>query len=201
MSADNDFTLDKKNFQNLPAFIDQVLHPLGMRFVPMFDCAISAGEPPNSYPPFAEGESMSVFVRNHDDQVFKGKVWNRVSSVWPDFTHQNATAYWTNQFLSYHKEVAYDGAWIDMNEPSNFWDGEARGCPVSDRLEEPPYVPGMVNENLTLRHKTLCMTAKQSLGRHYDLHNLYGLTEAIVTNRFESSSFDRLKSKTIISIS
>jgi lysosomal alpha-glucosidase len=41
-------------------------------------------------------------------------------------------------------QVPIDGAWIDMNEPSNFLDGQINGCPKSGddgSLNNPPYVP------------------------------------------------------------
>ena len=40
----------------------------------------------------------------------------------------------------YHDQVPIDGAWIDMNEPSNFYDGQENGC-QKNLLNEPPYVP------------------------------------------------------------
>jgi lysosomal alpha-glucosidase len=66
-----------------------------------------------------------------------------------------------------------------MNEPSNFLDGAFNGCPNTP-LENPQYVPGAGND--PLKHKTVCMSAKQYAGLHYDVHNLYGFTEAIATN-------------------
>lgn len=44
----------------------------------------------------------------------------------PDFFHPNASAYWLLQLEKWHEVVDYDGVWLDMNEPSNFCDGE---CP------------------------------------------------------------------------
>ncbi|KAI2798523.1 hypothetical protein BLOT_012805 [Blomia tropicalis] len=179
--SNNDFTYDRKRFDGLPKFIEH-LHSINMRFVPMFDCGISSGEhPPQSYLPYKMGLEMNVFVRNGTNQPFEGKVWNSKSTVWPDFTHPNATKYWTRQFAEYHKTIQFDGAWIDMNEPSNFLDGAFNGCPTNSTLETPQYTPGMVEDSLTLNHKTLCMSARHSIGLHYNLHNLYGISEAIVT--------------------
>lgn len=68
-----------------------------------------------------------------------------------------------------------------MNEPSNFLDGTAEGCP-QDELENPPYTPGVLGDKLSYR--TFCMNTKHAVGNHYDLHNLYGIYEAEVTNKY-----------------
>lgn len=67
-----------------------------------------------------------------------------------------------------------------MNEPSNFYSGTMNGCPADNHWDNPPYTPGVVGGKLYYR--TLCMSAEQYAGRHYDVHNLYGMTETIVTN-------------------
>nr|XP_027203751.1 lysosomal alpha-glucosidase-like [Dermatophagoides pteronyssinus] len=186
MTSANDFTYDEKHFKGLPDFIDNVLHKNGMKFVPMFDPGISASESPTgSYPPYDYGVELDIFIKNSSKQIFIGKVWNRQSTVWPDFFHPNATKYWTKMFSDYHRQISFDGAWIDMNEPSNFVDGQLRfGCPRNNNFELPPYTPGMTDDSLTLRHKTLCMTARHYNDQlHYNLHNLYGLQETIITNK------------------
>ena len=51
---------------------------------------------------------MDIFVKNSadlDSAPFVGKVWTAVTNVWPDFTHPNATEYWTKQLQSYHSQV------------------------------------------------------------------------------------------------
>lgn len=68
----------------------------------------------------------------------------------------------------------------DMNEPSNFWSGSSTGCP-DNTLEHPPYVPAGVDGG-KLFYRTVCMSSTQYAGHHYDVHNLYGFTEAIVTS-------------------
>lgn len=66
-----------------------------------------------------------------------------------------------------------------MNDPSNFFNGEKDGCP-NNTLEHPPYLPGVAGG--VMYYKTLCMSAKQGDNAyHYNLHNVYGISEAIVT--------------------
>jgi len=40
------------------------------------------------------------------------QVWNRVSTVWPDFTHPRTVDYWVRQLERLHREIPFDGAWI-----------------------------------------------------------------------------------------
>ncbi|RWS18798.1 hypothetical protein B4U80_00144, partial [Leptotrombidium deliense] len=111
-------------------------------------------------------------------QVLIGRVWNKSGkTVFPDFTNPNATEYWFRQLQRLHSQVAFDGAWIDMNEISNFVDGSLYGCPKNE-LENPPYVPG----NQKLQNDSLCMSAKHYAGVQYNIHNLYSTYETKVTN-------------------
>lgn len=105
-----------------------------------------------------------------------GKVWNPKSTVWPDFTNEKAVDYWIQEFKTFYSKIKFDGAWIDMNEPSNMINGGFNGCP-DDPLELPHYVPG----GELLSTKTICMTAKHKAGLHYNIHNLFGLYEAKAT--------------------
>uniref|UniRef100_A0A0P5XVY9 Lysosomal alpha-glucosidase protein n=1 Tax=Daphnia magna TaxID=35525 RepID=A0A0P5XVY9_9CRUS len=181
MDTAKDFTYDRNKFSGLPDFVHEV-HAVGMHYVPLIDPGISNAELVSEYPPYDQGIEMDVFVKNSAEPgapPFVGKVWNTVSTVWPDFTHPNATEYWTNQLKAFHDEVSFDGAWIDMNEPSNFYSGTIDGCPAT-QWDNPPYTPTVVGNKLCFL--TLCMSAGQFGGLHYDVHNLYGLTETMVTN-------------------
>ncbi|KAJ8974175.1 hypothetical protein NQ317_004852 [Molorchus minor] len=178
MNNSNDFTYDKENFKGLPEFVKE-LHTRGMHYIPLIDPGVSASEKPGTYPPYDIGITMDIFVKNSSEQPFIGKVWNSESTVWPDFTHPNTVDYWTSMLKNLHKEIPFDGAWIDMNEPSNFLSGSFDGCPKST-LESPPYLPAV--DGGVINYKTMCMSAKHYAGLHYDVHNLYGFTEAIVTS-------------------
>ncbi|CAN8026669.1 unnamed protein product, partial [Ixodes persulcatus] len=64
-----------------------------------------------------------------------------------------------------------------MNEPTNFYDGHADGCPANSTLDYPPYVPG----EKPLFAQTLCMSDRHHLSAHYDVHNIYAHLEAEAT--------------------
>ncbi|XP_053606389.1 lysosomal alpha-glucosidase-like [Plodia interpunctella] len=177
MKNRNDFTYDEEKFGELPQFVDE-LHKAGMHYVMIVDPGISASEAPGTYPPYERGMDMNIFTLNSSGLPLVGKVWNRESTVFPDFTHPNVTSYWVEMLQSFHQKIKYDGVWIDMNEPSNMVDGALIG---SCKPEELPYKPHLGGDQL-LRTKTLCMDAQHYAGSHYDWHNLYGIAEAMVTN-------------------
>lgn len=179
MENRNNFEYDKELFKELPQFVKE-LHELGMHYIPIIDPGISSSEPNGTYVPYDEGIRDDIFIKDNSTNLpFNGKVWNLGSTVFPDFTHPKANEYWYKMMKKMHDEFEYDGAWIDMNEPSNFFDGLEKGC-TPNALDQPPYVPNVLG-NL-LASKTLCMNAKQYAGYHYDLHNNYAMGEAIATN-------------------
>ncbi|XP_045600359.2 lysosomal alpha-glucosidase [Procambarus clarkii] len=178
MEGSKDFTVDPIHYSGLSDFVGEV-HQAGMHYVPIIDPGISAAEPYHTYLPWDEGVRFAIFVRNSSNLPFIGKVWNPVATAWPDFTHPLAAYYWGRQLLRFHNTVPVDGAWIDMNEPSNFLSGSVDGCKRSN-FENPYFSPAVHGD--VLFYHTLCMGARHHLGIHYNLHNLYGFTETIATN-------------------
>lgn len=72
-----------------------------------------------------------------------------------------------------------------MNEISNFVQGSLYGCDnntIDYSLNHPPYVPGV--DGGDLNYKTVCMSGKQYAGSHYDVHNIYGFAESMVTSLY-----------------
>ena len=179
MDARKDFTFNPKKFAELPKFVDE-LHEKGLHYIPIIDPGISSTEK-DYYKPYNLGLELDIFIKNSSGQPFTGRVWSNGLTVWPDFTNPKTTFYWTEMFEEYHNQVAFDGVWIDMNEPSNFFDGQAKGC-EKNPLNQPQYIPRSVDGH-KLYHKTVCPSAKQYLGSHYDLHNIYGYSEGIATNK------------------
>ncbi|KAL4657912.1 lysosomal alpha-glucosidase [Arapaima gigas] len=171
------FTFDPQRFADLPAMVDE-FHQQGLKYILILDPGISSTATPGSYPPFDEGLRRGVFIRNSAGQPLIGKVWPG-PTAFPDFTNPETKSWWEDNIRAFHDRVRFDGLWIDMNEPASFVSGSIEGCPDTD-LENPPFVPAIIGKRLN--SGTLCMSAVQNLSSHYNLHNLYGLTEASATH-------------------
>ncbi|TNN86673.1 Lysosomal alpha-glucosidase [Liparis tanakae] len=178
-----DFTLDSEKFATLPDLVKD-LHAHDQRYVMILsarvtvvvpqDPGISSEQPEGGYWPYDEGLRRDVFIKDAEGKTLIGKVWPGLTA-YPDFSDNATHDWWYDNLLRFHQKVPFDGLWIDMNEPSNFLDGSAAGCP-SNSLENPPYTPGVLGG--LLRAKTLCASAQQKQSSHYNMHSLYGLMEA-----------------------
>ncbi|XP_075213315.1 lysosomal alpha-glucosidase-like [Lycorma delicatula] len=182
MDRRNDFTYDKNTFDGIKQFVEY-LHQEEMHYVILVDPGISAGEPSGSYPPYDEGITKKLFIMDNTGQKpFLCRVWNKSNkTVFPDFTNPLTAEYWQNQLEEqFQNQFRYDGIWLDMNEPTNFINGSFDGCP-NNSLDNPPYLPRVDGDLLSFH--TICMSAKHYAGNHYDLHNVYGLTQTIATTK------------------
>uniref|UniRef100_A0A672UQC1 Lysosomal alpha-glucosidase n=1 Tax=Strigops habroptila TaxID=2489341 RepID=A0A672UQC1_STRHB len=175
--AKRDFTFNKRSFKDYPEMV-QDFHRRGLRYIMIVDPGISSSGPPGTYKPYDEGLKRGVFIRNATGQPLIGKVWPG-PTVFPDFTNPETHEWWHDMVKDFHDQVPFDGMWIDMNEPSNFVEGSQDGCP-NNNLEHPPYVPGVFGGRL--QAGTICASSQQYLSSHYNLHSLYGLTEAIASH-------------------
>ncbi|NXJ94960.1 LYAG glucosidase, partial [Corythaixoides concolor] len=178
MDAKRDFTFNKKSFKDYPEMVRD-FHRHGLRYIMIVDPGISSSGPPGTYKPYDEGLKRGVFIRNATGQPLIGKVWPG-PTAFPDFTNPETHEWWHDMVKDFHDQVPFDGMWIDMNEPSNFVEGSQDGCP-NNSLEQPPYVPGVFGGRL--RAGTICASSEQLLSSHYNLHSLYGLTQAVASHR------------------
>jgi alpha-glucosidase (family GH31 glycosyl hydrolase) len=117
-----DFTINE-TWYNLTEF-KTLLNKSGLRYVPIIDAGVAIGNNTASL----EGKKRNVFIKSaitNDDLV--GTVWpGPVNYV--DFFHPNSTEYWSDMLNILYKKIPLSGIWLDMNEVSNFCDGE---CPES----------------------------------------------------------------------
>ncbi|XP_041341660.1 lysosomal alpha-glucosidase isoform X2 [Pyrgilauda ruficollis] len=175
--AKRDFTFNKKGFKDYPEMVRE-FHDRGLRYIMIVDAGISSSGPPGMYKPYDEGLKRGVFIRNATGQPLIGKVWPG-PTAFPDFTNPETHEWWHDMVKDFHEQVPFDGMWLDMNEPSNFVEGSQDGCP-NNNLEHPPYMSGVFGGRL--QAGTICASSQQYLSSHYNLHSLYGLTEAIASH-------------------
>ncbi|NXA12159.1 MGA protein, partial [Sapayoa aenigma] len=181
MEEKKDFTYDKVKFQNLSNFA-AYMHEYGQKYIIILDPAISTqnlvdGSPYGSY---VRGTERKVWVNESDGVTpLIGEVWPG-ETVFPDFTNPNCINWWADECKLFYDTVPYDGIWIDMNEVSNFVQGSRSGCKQND-LNYPPYTPNILDR--LMFSKTICLDAVQNWGKQYDVHNLYGYSMSIATQR------------------
>ena len=142
------FTYSKKNYGDLPKFVQETKAQHNLRWTFIMEPAIQADHKP--YLAFEEGYKRDVFVKwpkdlanstkiGHpknvptDKGVLYGKVWPNGPAAFPDF-FKNATVQWWKEMIQLmYKDLKFDALWIDMNEPSNFDDEVPRDfyyCPA-----------------------------------------------------------------------
>ncbi|KAF8267580.1 alpha-glucosidase [Lactarius quietus] len=132
------FTMDPQYFppDRMREIIDY-LHKYNQRYIMMTDPAIGY-LPGQGYGTYDRGTELDVWLKAANGSSSLGVVWPGVT-VYPDWFHPKVGQFWTGEFESFYDPEAgfdIDGAWIDMNEPSNF-------------CEEPcddPYVQAAAND-------------------------------------------------------
>ncbi|VDN43862.1 unnamed protein product, partial [Dibothriocephalus latus] len=178
MDRFRDWTVGEK-FADLGAFIEKDLHKeMDLHAVLIVDPAIpsNAGD---DYLPYNSGLAAGVFVNDsRTGKPLVGTVWPG-ETVFPDFLKKETAEWWFQQAKAFREKVPYDGLWIDMNEPANFVAGSQTGCEGSNNLDNPPYVPPITGYSLF--SSTICPSALHQCIPHYNVHNIYALTEAKVT--------------------
>ncbi|XP_076463036.1 putative maltase-glucoamylase 2 [Babylonia areolata] len=205
------FTIDPVNFDGLSEYFDK-LREGGMRIIIILDPGIISNE--TNYAPYEEMKKVKANVRWPDDfdvpegsadtdgSMF-GYVWPKGKVVFPDYFKEETRKVWKDLIVKHHKNLTFDGLWIDMNEPSNFgtneqkpwnWPEDARPywslqC-GNNRWDEPNYRPlaahlyDTKDKRKRISDKTLCMNGVQGQHneyRHYDVHSLYGWSQTRVS--------------------
>ncbi|GAB6019833.1 hypothetical protein CHUAL_001373 [Chamberlinius hualienensis] len=173
------FTVNPNDFADLGTWSDE-LHSKNLRYIPIVECGIGNGRAGN-YKPLDDGISENVFIKRNDGSLLEVQVWPG-TSYYPDYSHPNATVYWSDQHQYYYDVtgVHFDGIWLDMNEPSNMVDGSTSGC-ESSLYNNPPYPTHVTGSDVGLYSKTVCMETQQSLGLHYNVHSFYSYSQQKAT--------------------
>ncbi|XP_072858385.2 sucrase-isomaltase, intestinal [Pogona vitticeps] len=170
-----DFTYDKENYAGLPEFIQELKND-GLHYVIILDPFLSKDQPRGSYQSYDLGEQLGIWVNNSDGVTpAVGKALAPGMSVYPDYFNPKTAAWWAQMCIEFRNVLPYDGIWLDMNEPSNYLNGQYPGC-AHNNLNYPPYIPRISGSSLF--ESTLCPDSKTYLGSLYDTHSLFGWSEA-----------------------
>eukprot|EP01022_Parablepharisma_sp_SALTPOND_P023119 TRINITY_DN47_c0_g3_i5.p1 TRINITY_DN47_c0_g3~~TRINITY_DN47_c0_g3_i5.p1 ORF type:complete len:1831 (+),score=197.47 TRINITY_DN47_c0_g3_i5:4228-9720(+) len=187
MDQYKDFTVDRKKWYGLKQFV-QNLHSKGKHFVAIVDAAIAID---TDYSTYNKGLEMDVYIKSlFTAKPLVGVTWPGYS-VWVDYLHPSAEKFWEDELELFHQQVEYDGLWLDMNEPTNFCDGE---CPDEthyiyytfplDYYDDLYYNPS----HRGLERGTISMEGLHHGGTayipEYNYHNLFGLLQSRATARF-----------------
>eukprot|EP00830_Metopus_es_P015414 TRINITY_DN4440_c0_g3_i2.p1 TRINITY_DN4440_c0_g3~~TRINITY_DN4440_c0_g3_i2.p1 ORF type:complete len:886 (+),score=154.41 TRINITY_DN4440_c0_g3_i2:58-2715(+) len=205
-----DFTIDPIRYGGLGDFVKE-LHKKTMRWVPIIDAGLKYDK---DDPYYQKGEKNGAFIKSAwTRQTLIGKVWPGLA-VFPDWMTPYATTLWQEGLDDLHTQAEFDGIWIDMNEVSNFCDGECRNITRFDEdhhlrksstrmlevgefgsdphdpheFDNLPYYPGGKDPS----HKTLSMTGyhratndyEDKFYKEYNLHSIWPLEEAKATHNY-----------------
>lgn len=151
--TDIDYMFQYRDFENDPntfpypagqEFLSR-LHANGQHYVPIVDSAIYIPNPNNAsdnYSIYTDGNDRGVFLNNPDGSQYIGSVWPGYT-VFPDWHAGEAVPWWTDSMLAHHKNVPWDGIWIDMSEVSSFCIGSCGSGNLSLNPVHPPFgLPG-----------------------------------------------------------
>jgi len=185
MNAYEDFSWDPNNFpQNQVASFVSQLHSNNQHYVVIVDPGIHVR---SGYPAYDSGISQKVFLMRSDGVTpFQGQVWPG-TTTFPDFWNPAAQSWWNSNFQPFLTGVPVDGIWIDMNEISNFQNGDVNEPKKEGKLGDvnnPTYKINNFNSHSSLNTKTTAMDALHYGGiQEYNVHNLFGFTESVATNK------------------
>ncbi|MBM9604857.1 TIM-barrel domain-containing protein [Desulfopila inferna] len=106
------FTFNRKHLPH-PAETVRALKERGYRVVPILDPGVKRED---GYPVFTGGKEGGMFCLTESGKIFVGLVWPGFS-VFPDFSLAEVRQWWADLCRKFF-EYGFEGAWIDMNDPS-----------------------------------------------------------------------------------
>ncbi|KAF2168529.1 glycoside hydrolase family 31 protein [Zasmidium cellare ATCC 36951] len=139
-----DFTSDNNTFPaaGMQQWISE-LHQANQYYVPIIDSNIYAPNLENesdAYGPWERGAELGIFIRDPTTgDPYYGNNWPGFSS-WADWLLPESQDWWTNEILSWFKDVPFDGIWIDLSEASSFCVGSCGNGRLNENPVHPPFL-------------------------------------------------------------
>ncbi|ELT99258.1 hypothetical protein CAPTEDRAFT_104316, partial [Capitella teleta] len=165
------FTIDPVNYAGLAEYVEHLKEEGTRFFIIVHPVIWNAGEP-GEYLPYERGTEMDIWIKDSQGSYQNGSGWPG-SVFFADFTNPKTEEWWGDECVLFKEELDYSGLWINWNEPHSFSLPEP--C-ANNSLNQPIFVPGIIEKGLTF--KTICMDNQQYMGKHYDVHSLYGWSMA-----------------------
>lgn len=190
MDQFRDWTVDEANYpiEEVKKFVKE-LHEIDKKFVVILDAAVAMTEK-GEYDAFDEGMGKDVFVRSpYEDEVELCRVWPG-DAAFIDWFHPNASDYWIQQTHQFHSLLDFDGIWLDMNEATNFCNGQCDHEATIINNKTLPYSPGITDLN-TLSMDMASPHYGSSLNIEYNVHNLYPYFQSKATSQFFTSKLSK----------
>jgi len=176
MDKYTDFTIDVHNYP--PDQMRAMLAEYQKRWVPIIDAGIALNNSVHTM-----GLNNNVYLKDPNGTYLQGQVWPGLVN-YPDFYNPNTSLFWDIGLNDLYQQVPFSGIWLDMNEVSNFVDGETGF--INDRknlLNNPPFKPAKAKE--FIYSKTTRMDAVHYGGiPELYLHNTFGMVEGKATYNF-----------------
>lgn len=124
-----DFTVDSDRYPDFKNFITQTLNADGVQFIPILDAAISADDADYN-PSYQRGIKADAYITSaYTKAPLVGEVWPGKAVYVNHLPDSKGAKFWEDELqIFYDNLVPFGGLWLDMNEASNFCDGE---CPAT----------------------------------------------------------------------
>ena len=159
------FTLSNQ-FEELPQYIDNVIHKEHGKFVPIIDIGMTNNET-NEYT--RKGNKHKLFIKSgYTGENLMARVWPG-KTIFPDFFNPEVGLIWDKGLDNYYNIIKYDGIWLDMNEIANL--NRKTECPgeifdIKDKADcdiekdlKISYLPGYTNNINVLTTGSINMNA------------------------------------------
>ena len=118
MQGFKDFTLNEENFQDFPAFV-QEMKDRNIRLIPIIDAGVTVEK---GYDIYEEGVQNRYFCQREDGSDFVAAVWPG-DTHFPDVLNEEARKWFGDKYRIL-TDQGIEGFWNDMNEPAIFYSKE-----------------------------------------------------------------------------
>ncbi|QIW98151.1 hypothetical protein AMS68_003669 [Peltaster fructicola] len=161
--SDLDYLKLNRIFTNNPGHYDIApgqeflarLHAAGQKYLPILDPNVYApnGTAADAYPTYDRGVALNAFIRNGNDSLYYGSHWPGFSAM-TDFAVPQGQQFWTNEIQTFHKDIQFDGFWLDVSDAALFCTGSCgQGKLSQNPIHIPQPLPGDPNTALAVDYR------------------------------------------------